>query len=142
MQTATVIRVVDGDTIVIDRGSGEERLRYIGIDAPESVKPESPVEFLGAEAAAANEALVGGREVALEKDVSETDQYGRLLRYVWVREGGEWTMVNLELVRRGYAQVVSFPPDVRHLDELRDAQRAAREAGRGLWAEDAAGAIP
>jgi micrococcal nuclease len=132
-ETAQVVRVVDGDTLVIDRGNGEERLRYIGIDAPESVKPESPVEFMGHEAAEANAALVEGRELVLERDVSDTDRFGRLLRYAWYREGDEWRLVNLELVGEGYAQAVSFPPDVRRQDELRNAERGARERGIGLW---------
>ena len=132
-EVARVVRVVDGDTLIIDRGFGNERLRYIGMDTPESVKPGSPVEFMGKEASAANSALVEGREIVLERDVSETDQYDRLLRYAWLREGDAWLMVNLELVRRGYAQVVTYPPDVRWIDELRDAERAARDAGQGLW---------
>jgi micrococcal nuclease len=132
-ETARVIRVVDGDTIVIDRGRGDERLRYIGIDTPESVKPESPVELMGREASAANAALVEGREVVLEADVSDRDRFDRLLRYVWLREDGTWRHVNLELVRQGYAQVATYPPDVRWRDELADAQRVARAAGAGLW---------
>ena len=100
-EAARVVRVVDGDTLVIDRGFGNERLRYIGMDAPESVKPDSPVEFMGREASAANAALVEGREIILERDVSETDQYDRLLRYAWLRDGDAWLMVNLELVAPG-----------------------------------------
>lgn len=132
-ELARVVRVVDGDTLVIDRGFGNERLRYIGMDTPESVKPGSPIEFMGREASAANAALVDGREVVLETDVSDTDRFGRLLRYVWLREGDGWVLVNLELVRRGFAQAASFPPDVRWQDEFRQAQRDAREAGLGLW---------
>jgi endonuclease YncB( thermonuclease family) len=132
-ETARVVRVVDGDTIVIDRGHGNERVRYIGIDTPESVKPNTPVEFMAKEASAANEALVAGRDVVLERDVSDTDQYDRLLRYVWLREGDGWEFVNLELVRRGYAQVATYPPDVRWTDTFLAAQREARKAGVGLW---------
>jgi micrococcal nuclease len=132
-ETAEVVRVVDGDTLIVDRGNGEERLRYIGIDAPESVRPEAPVEFMGHEAAEANAALVEGRELVLERDVSDTDEFGRLLRYAWFRDGDEWRLVNLELVAQGYAQAVSFPPDVRRQDLLRGAERAARELGLGLW---------
>jgi micrococcal nuclease len=132
-ETARVVRVVDGDTLIIDRGRGDERLRYIGIDTPESVRPDTPVEFMGREASAANAALVEGAMVVLETDVSETDQFDRLLRYVWLREGDTWLFVNLELVRQGYAQVVTFPPDVRWIDAPRAAQRVARDAGIGLW---------
>jgi micrococcal nuclease len=128
-----VVRVVDGDTIVIDRGRGNERLRYIGIDTPESVKPDTPVEYMAEEAAAANAALVEGRDVILEADISDRDGFDRLLRYVWLRDGDAWVFVNLELVRRGFAQVATYPPDVRWRDDLADAQRRAREAGAGLW---------
>jgi endonuclease YncB( thermonuclease family) len=137
-ERATVVRVVDGDTIIIDRGHGEERLRYIGIDAPESVKPGSPVEFMGQEASAANARLVEGRELILEPDVSDMDRYGRLLRYAWVEDPdrpGSLLMVNLALVASGYAQAVSYPPDVRYQDDLRAAERAAREQDLGLWGE-------
>lgn len=133
LERAEVVRVVDGDTVIIDRGRGNERLRYIGIDAPESVKPDTPVEFMGHEASAANAALVDGRTVWLERDVSDRDRFDRLLRYVWLRDGDAWTFVNLELVRQGYAQVSTFPPDVRWRDVFRDAQRGAREGGLGLW---------
>ena len=136
-EAARVVRVVDGDTLVIDRGLGNERLRYLGVDAPESVKPDSEVEFMGREASAVNAALVEGQTVVLERDVSDVDQYGRLLRYAWLRDGegqGDgWLLVNLELVRQGYAGVVTFPPDVRWIDELRAAERVARDAGIGLW---------
>jgi endonuclease YncB( thermonuclease family) len=132
-ESAHVVRVVDGDTIVIDRGRGSERLRYIGIDAPESVMEDTPVEFMGVEASAANERLVDGRDVTLEPDVSDVDQYGRLLRYVWLRDGDTWTFVNLELVRRGFANAVTYPPDVRWTEVLREAERQARDEGDGLW---------
>jgi micrococcal nuclease len=123
--------VVDGDTIKVAIGSQEYTLRYIGIDTPETVRPDSPVEWMGPEATAANETLVAGKTVYLEKDVSETDRYGRLLRYVYLADG---TMVNAELVRQGYAQSSAYPPDVKHQELLDRAEREAREAGRGLWA--------
>jgi micrococcal nuclease len=132
-ETATVLRVVDGDTIVVDRGQGRERVRYIGIDTPESVRPDHPVEWMGVEAAAANEALVAGRDVVLERDVSDTDRFGRLLRYVWLAEDGSWLLVNEALVAEGYAQVTTFPPDVKYADRFLDAQARARERGVGLW---------
>lgn len=136
-ETAQVVRVVDGDTIVIDRGRGEEKLRYIGVDTPETVHPTKPIEWMGLEASNANKMLVEARQVVLELDVSETDKYGRLLRYVWVRDGDAWTFVNLELLRRGFAQVVTYPPDVKYVELYLEAQREAREAERGLWSADA-----
>jgi len=132
-ERAQVIRVVDGDTIIVALAGREERLRYIGIDAPESVRPDSPVEPFGPEAAAANAAMVGGREVLLERDVSDRDEFGRLLRYVWLASADGPLLVNFELVVRGYAEPITIPPDVRYAALFRAAARAAREAGRGLW---------
>ena len=84
-----MVDITDGDTIRVERGTGTpERLRYIGIDTPETVHPGEPVEPWGPEASAANERLVAGREVLLERDVSVRDRYDRLLRYVWVQEPG------------------------------------------------------
>ena len=120
-----VTRVVDGDTIVV----GDERVRLIGIDTPESVKPGTPVECFAREASAFLERLVEGRRVRLELDVEARDRYGRLLAYV--HRGG--LFVNAELVRRGYAAVATFPPNVRHVDTFVRLQREARENSRGLW---------
>jgi micrococcal nuclease len=132
-EAAKVVRVVDGDTIVVDRGRGKENLRYIGMDTPESVKPGSPVEWYATEASKENVRLVSGKNVVLEKDVSETDQYGRLLRDVWLHSGDTWSLVNLTLVEEGFARVSTFPPDVKYVDQLLAAERSAREAERGLW---------
>jgi len=139
-QTAEVIRVVDGDTIVVRLGGRDQRLRYIGMDTPETKKPDTPVQWMGPEASRANTALVKGRTVVLEKDVSETDRFGRLLRYVWLVDGDRWTLVDLELVRRGFAQVETDPPDVKYADRFVAAQRSAREAGIGLWGPRPSGA--
>lgn len=141
-EPARVVRVVDGDTIVIDRGRGQEKLRYIGVDTPETVKPGSPVEWMGPQASAANRTLVEGRDVVLERDVSEYDRYGRLLRYVWLHDGAAWTLVNLALVAAGYAQVVTYPPDVKYVERYLAAQGEARDAGRGLWGEPPSSAQP
>jgi len=123
------VGVIDGDTIEVSIGEELYKVRYIGIDAPETKHPEKPVEWMGAEAAAKNEELVGGKIVRLEKDISETDQYGRLLRYVWAGD----LMVNAELVRLGFAQVSTYPPDVRYQDLFQEMQQEAMEAERGLW---------
>ena len=135
-ERATVVRIVDGDTIVVDRGHGKEKVRYIGIDTPESVKPDTPVEFMGKEATEANAALVDGQTVLLETDVSDTDDYGRLLRYVWIEDPQRpdgLLLVNLALVAHGFANAATFPPDVRYADVFRQAERAARAQGLGLW---------
>jgi micrococcal nuclease len=137
-----VVRVVDGDTIVIDRGYSEESLRYIGMDTPETVSPNDPVEWMGRESTEANRRLVEGREVVLERDVSETDQYGRLLRYVWVRDGSNWTFVNLALLAAGLAQVATYPPDVKYVDVYLAVQQTARSQGLGLWGAAAPSTTP
>ena len=138
-ETARVVRIVDGDTIIVRLAGRDQRLRYIGMDTPETVKPGSPVEWMGPEASKANAALVEGRTVVLEKDVSETDRFGRLLRYVWLVDGDRWTLVDLELIVRGFAQVETDPPDVKYADRFVAAQRTAREAGLGLWGPSPSG---
>lgn len=130
-ETGTVVNVVDGDTIDVLVDGVEMRVRYIGMDTPEV---HSGFEWLGAEASAANAALVAGQEVVLEKDVSETDQYGRALRYVWVGAAGGWLLVNLELIRQGFASITTYPPDVKYVDALYVAvQDQAQADGLGLW---------
>jgi len=128
---AQVVNVVDGDTIDVAINGRTVRIRYIGIDTPETVDPSRPVQPFGKEASARNRELVAGKVVYLEKDVSETDRFGRLLRYVWLDAD---TMVNAVLVAEGLAQVSTFPPDVKYVDLFLDLQRKAREQGRGLWA--------
>jgi micrococcal nuclease len=130
---ARVVRVVDGDTIRVDLPSGEEAVRYIGIDTPESVKPGSPVECFAKRASAFNARLVEGERVRLVRDVEARDRYGRLLAYVYRARDG--LFVNAELVRRGYATVATFPPNVAHEREFKRLARAARLSGRGLWSE-------
>lgn len=128
---AKVIRVIDGDTIEVQIGRQQFTVRYISVDTPETVHPSKPVQYFGKAASLMNKQLVEGKTVRLEKDVSETDKYDRLLRYVWVGD----TMINAELVRLGFAQVASYPPDVRYLYLFLNLQREARSAGRGLWVE-------
>lgn len=126
---AAVVAVVDGDTIRVLLDGRNVTVRYIGVDTPETVDPRRPVGCFGKEAAAYNAALVSGKTVELEKDVSETDAFGRLLRYVWV--GSE--MVNEQLVRDGYATASTYPPDVRYQERFRELEAGARDASRGLW---------
>ncbi len=122
---ARVTQVIDGDTISIEGG---HRVRYIGIDTPETY----PVlAAYGMEALEANRELVEGKEVRLERDVSERDRYGRLLRYVYV----DGIFVNAELVRQGLAEAKAYPPDIEYQDSLEELEAEARQAGRGIWAE-------
>lgn len=143
-----VDRVIDGDTIeLVDK----RKVRYIGINAPELHDPKRPVGCFGQEAADANKKLVEGKAVRLVKDVSETDKYGRLLRYVYIdpparldsaslaarraKRDGEASdvFVNDWMVRQGFASVSTYPPDVRYRDQFQDAAAEARRENRGLW---------
>jgi micrococcal nuclease len=120
---AQVVRVIDGDTVEL---LGGDRVRYIGIDTPETYGES---ECYGQEATARNRELVEGERVWLEKDVSETDRYDRLLRYVFV----DGVFVNAELVELGYARASMYPPDVKYADLFLSLQREAMEEDRGLW---------
>lgn len=133
-ERAEVIRVVDGDTISVRVGGREERVRYIGLDAPEvaNVGAGTVAECGGDEARTANGRLVAGEQLVLERDVSDRDRFGRLLRHAWL-EGGEWRLIGLELVESGAAEARSYPPDTRRDDELEAAERRARDRGAGIW---------
>ncbi len=129
---ATVVRVVDGDTLVVESAGEEDRIRLIGIDTPESVKPGTPVECYGKEASRhLAELLPEGSGVQLERDVEARDRYDRLLAYVYRASDG--LFVNREMVADGFAQPVTYPPNVAHTDELLAAGRTARSDDLGLW---------
>jgi micrococcal nuclease len=125
----TVVWIVDGDTIHVRIGSTIEKVRYIGVNTPEVHHPTKGEEPGGREASEVNRQLVAAKRVRLQLDVQERDRYGRLLAYVWLGD----LMVNAEMVRQGYAQVMTIPPNVRYQDLFLKLQRDAREAGRGLW---------
>jgi micrococcal nuclease len=128
---AVVVRVVDGDTVVVRTGGREEHVRYIGVDTPESVKPGTPVQCFAKAASAANRRLVAGERVRLVADAEARDRYGRTLAYVYRSSDG--LFVNAELVRRGYAKPLAIGPNVSHAGEFRRLAASARRAGRGLW---------
>ena len=130
---AIVDSVVDGDTLTVRLDGGRrERVRLLGIDTPESVKPETPVECFAKEAAARLRALLPeDTPVRLVRDVEERDRFGRLLAYVYRLPDG--LFVNADLVRGGYAQLLTYPPNVAHAEALRAAAADARRARRGLW---------
>lgn len=134
-ETARVARVVDGDTVVLEDG---RRVRYIGVNTPELNHPQRGEEPGARAATEQNERLVAGREVRLERDVQQFDRYGRTLAYIYVGQ----TMVNAEMVRRGYAQVMTIPPNVKHQERLVRLEREARQARRGLWAGPGFGVAP
>jgi len=108
---------------------GGEVVRYIGVNTPETVAPGRPIECFGKEASVKNKELVIGKTVEMERDVSMRDKYGRLLRYIWIGD----RLINEELVREGFAQVSTYPPDVKYAERFREAQRQAEEEKKGLW---------
>ena len=124
----TVTRVVDGDTIILD---GNERVRLIGVDTPETVDPRRPVQYFGKEASAFTKRMVEGKKVRLEFDQTRKDRYGRTLAYVYLEDG---THLNAEIVKQGYGHSYTRFP-FRYLEEFRRYEKGAREAGRGLWKE-------
>jgi micrococcal nuclease len=126
-----VVKVVDGDTIHVQLGPVREKVRYIGVDTPETKDPRRPVQCFGEQASQFNARLVGDERVRLHRDAEERDRYGRLLAYVHrVRDG---LFVNAELARLGYAQPLTIAPNVRFADRFAALAREARAAGRGLW---------
>lgn len=135
-----VVRVVDGDTIEL---AGGERVRLIGIDTPEMYKSKKlyrdakrtkrdveTITAMGRKSYQFSKQLVEGQTVSLEFDVEIYDKYGRLLAYVYLSDG---TFVNAEIVKQGYASLMTFPPNVKYVDLFRRLYREARENNRGLW---------
>lgn len=124
-----VQKVVDGDTLEV---SGGERVRLIGIDTPETLDPNRPVGCFGQEASRFTATIVPpGTSVRLVGDAEQRDRYGRLLAYVY--RGPDGLFVNAELLRRGYAQLLTIPPNIAHADEFATLARHAREGSQGLW---------
>jgi micrococcal nuclease len=126
---AFVARVVDGDTIEVRIGGRLEDVRYIGVDTPETVKPDTPVQCFGPRASSYNHALVERRRVRLLFGVERHDVYGRLLAYVYLGH----RFVNAMLVRRGLARSLTIPPNDRFAPLFRRLELHAARAGRGLW---------
>lgn len=144
-EKAIVSKHVDGDTIYVKFDDGkEEKVRLIGIDTPETVHPNKDIECYGKEASEFTKDKLLGKTIYLEKDVSETDKYGRLLRYVWLdipkeanKEEIKKYMFNAMLVIEGYAKASTFPPDVKYADYFNQFQKEAIEQNKGLWGSDA-----
>jgi len=122
-----VRRVIDGDTIELING---DRVRYIGMDTPEEVDPDKPVQCFAAEGAEKNRELVQGEMVTLQKDVSHYDLHGRWLAFVYLTDG---TFVNLALVKEGFAFSYPYPPDISKAPEFAAAEAEARSENDGLW---------
>jgi len=138
---ARVTRVVDGDTIVVDLDGRSEKIRLLGIDTPETKSPTKPVQCYGKEASAhTTELLPDGTVVRLERDVEERDQYGRLLAYVY--RADDDLFVNLELARDGFASLLTYRPNVAHVDELSAAVDDAHARQAGLWGQCGGPGVP
>lgn len=126
-----VTKVIDGDTIEIEGGKS---VRLIGIDTPETVDPKRPVGCFGKEASDKTKSLLSGKVVILQKDISETDKYSRLLRYVYLPlDDGQILFIDDFLVREGFARVLTYPPDIKHNEQFRQAETEAKIAKKGLW---------
>lgn len=125
-----VIRVVDGDTFIVNFNGKDERVRLIGIDTPESVHPneEKNTEF-GEEVSKFSKQVLTGKQVGLEFDVQERDKYGRLLAYAYV----DGQMYNKMLLEKGYAKIATYPPNVKYVDDFTTIQKQARQNKVGLW---------
>ena len=126
---AVVTRIIDGDTIEVDIAGTKYNVRYNGIDTPELNDKRAEFCALAQEATRYNRQLVEGKTVLLEKDISETDKYGRLLRYVYVDD----IFVNAELIAQGLAWAEPYEPDTKYRDYLEGLETEARLAGRGIW---------
>ncbi len=126
IQWRRVVRVVDGDTLLLDR---KERVRLIGVDTPETVDLRRPVQRFGKEASAFTKRMVEGKKVRLEYDRDRKDRFGRTLAYVHLEDG---TFLNAEIVKQGYGHAYTQFP-FKYLEEFRGYEREAREAQRGLW---------
>lgn len=125
-----IVRVTDGDTVKISPEiEGESKVRLIGVDTPETSTNRQPEPY-GEEAKDFTRRSLEGQNVALEFDVERKDDYGRLLAYAYLTDG---TMFNETLLREGYAQVATFPPNTRYLERFEEAQEEAREERLGIW---------
>lgn len=129
-----VTEVVDGDTYKINYEGKEQKVRLIGVDTPESVHPDKTKNTkYGKEASNYVKQLIENKYISLEFDVSQTDKYGRLLAYVYLEDG---EMLNVKLVKEGYAQVATYPPNVKYVETFKSLQEEARKNKVGFWKEE------
>jgi micrococcal nuclease len=132
--TGRVIRAVDGDTLEVTIDGGPtETVRLIGVDTPETVKPDTPVQCFGPQASAFEHEHVEGHRVRLLTGVEPRDYYGRLLAYVWVRGLPHGSFLESQLLRRGYARILTFHPNDRFAHRFEEIAQKAAKAGKGLW---------
>lgn len=144
-EEAKVTRVVDGDTVEVSDGNSTYKLRLIGVNTPETVHPNKDVEFFGKEASDFTKEKLTDATIYLEKDVSDTDRYQRLLRYVWLEKPSnnptedeiKEKMFNAILVKEGYAYSSAYAPDIKHQELFDKLQKQAEESNAGLWNQEA-----
>ncbi|TBL78313.1 thermonuclease family protein [Paenibacillus thalictri] len=127
----SVKRVVDGDTFQTEEG---DKVRLIGVNTPETVKPNSPVETYGKEASDFTKKQLSGKTVYMFSDAGDKDKYSRLLRYVFIQ--GEQKMFNEVLISEGYANTMTIPPNVLYADKFVKLEKTARDNNKGLWGID------
>lgn len=127
--TATVTRIIDGDTVEVTIDGKKETVRMILVDTPETKKPNTEVQPFGPEATEFTKQMLENKTVQLEKDVSGTDKYGRFLYYIWL----DGKLYNEMLLEKGLARVAVYPPDVKYVDEFRQVQKQAQQAAIGIW---------
>jgi len=128
-----VTKVVDGDTFWVADGSEKGlKIRLIGVNTPETVHPQKPVEYYGREASDYVKSILTGSKVKLQFDVNRTDRYGRTLAYVYLKDG---TFLNADLIIKGYGQAMTVPPNVKYSEKFVELERKAREEKVGLWKE-------
>lgn len=131
-----VTKVIDGDTFEVRVNGNLAKVRMIGIDTPETVDPRRAVGCFGKKASEETKRLIEDKQVILIKDVSETDRYNRLLRYVYLPIGeGNNLFVNDYLIRQGFAKILTYPPDIKYNSRFLEAEKEARDNLRGLWGE-------
>jgi micrococcal nuclease len=128
------VRAVDGDTLEVALdGGATETVRLIGVDTPETVKPDTPVQCFGPQASAFEHRTVEGRQVRLLTGVEPRDIYGRLLAYVWVEGPRPPRFLEVELLRRGLARTLTFQPNDRFATRFENLEQKAAGTGKGLW---------
>ena len=128
-----IVRIVDGDTVVVNIKGIQEKVRLIGVDTPETVDPRGSVQCFGEEASAFTKSILENQTVRLEADPTQDDRdrYGRLLRYVFLND----TLVNKELISLGYGHEYTYRRPYKYQREFKNAERSARESQKGLWAQ-------
>ncbi|GGA52815.1 hypothetical protein GCM10007416_27380 [Kroppenstedtia guangzhouensis] len=132
LEKGRVIRVIDGDTVVVEIGGKEEKVRFIGVNTPETNHPKIGVEYYGKEASHYTKDRLEGKEVRLELDEEKRDQYGRLLAYLWLKD----ELFNATLVKEGYARIMTVPPNVKYQETFLRLEREARKKDAGLWRKE------